>query len=72
VIRPLPAGAAEKILARQAARQARDFAAADRLRDELTDIGVTVIDTPGGQEWTVDARSAAHWSQDHKGAGHGG
>jgi cysteinyl-tRNA synthetase len=72
VIRPLPAGAAEKILARQAARQARDFAAADRLRDELTGIGVTVIDTPGGQEWTVDARSAAHWSQDHKGAGHGG
>lgn len=53
--RPLPAGAAEKLRARQAARQARDFPAADRLRDELAAIGVTVADTPGGQEWTVGA-----------------
>ncbi len=53
--RPLPAGAAEKLQARQAARQAGDFAAADRLRDELTAVGVAVTDTPGGQEWTVRA-----------------
>jgi len=51
--RPLPAGAMAKLQARQAARQARDFAAADRLRDELAAIGVAVADTPGGQEWTV-------------------
>src|SRR6266705_1649140 len=40
--RPLPAGAAEKLQARQAARQARDFAAADRLRDALASMGVIV------------------------------
>jgi cysteinyl-tRNA synthetase len=56
VTRPLPAGAAEKLRARQAARQARDFAAADRLRDELATVGVTVTDTPGGQHWTVGPR----------------
>jgi len=53
--RPLPAGAAEKLQARQAARQAREFAAADRLRDDLAAMGVIVRDTPGGQEWTVNA-----------------
>jgi cysteinyl-tRNA synthetase len=52
-VTPLPAAAAAKLQARQAARSARDFAAADRLRDELAAIGVTVADTPGGQEWTV-------------------
>src|SRR6266536_2780862 len=56
VTRPLPAGAAEKLRARQAARQARDFAAADRLRDELAAVGVTVTDTPGGQHGTVGPR----------------
>jgi cysteinyl-tRNA synthetase len=55
MIRPLPAGAAEKLRARRAARQARDFASADRLRDDLAAMGVTVSDTPGGQEWTVRA-----------------
>ena len=54
---PLPAGAAAKLQARQAARQARDFAAADQLRDELAAIGVAVVDTPGGQEWSVSASS---------------
>ena len=52
---PLPAGAAAKLDARGAARDARDFAAADRLRDELAALGVTVTDTPGGQEWTIRA-----------------
>src|SRR5712691_6466321 len=54
---PLPADAAAKLQARQAARQARDFAAADQLRDELAAIGVAVVDTPGGQEWSVSASS---------------
>jgi len=45
------------LAARAAARAARDFAASDRLRDELADHGVTVEDTRDGQRWrrTVEA-----------------
>ena len=43
---------------RAAAREARDFAASDRLRDELAGHGVTVEDTRDGQRWrrNVEAR----------------
>jgi cysteinyl-tRNA synthetase len=44
----LPDGAAELVRARTAARASRDWAAADRLRDELRDLGVEVIDLPDG------------------------
>ena len=37
--------------ARAAARTARDWAASDRLRDELADRGVAVEDTRDGQRW---------------------
>jgi cysteinyl-tRNA synthetase len=50
---PLPEGAQQRLAARQAARAAADWATADRLRDELAGLGVSVSDTPGGQEWTV-------------------
>ncbi len=36
---------------RAAARAARDWAASDRLRDELADRGVAVEDTRDGQRW---------------------
>lgn len=49
----LPAGAADLLAARAKARTARDWAASDRLRDELAGLGVTVSDTTGGQTWTV-------------------
>ena len=49
----LPAGAAERITARERARAARDWTAADRLRDELDAQGVVVVDTPVGTRWTV-------------------
>jgi cysteinyl-tRNA synthetase len=50
---PLPDGARRRLAARQAARAASDWTTADRLRDELAAIGVSVSDTAEGQEWTV-------------------
>jgi cysteinyl-tRNA synthetase len=49
----LPPGAAELLAARANARAARDFAASDRLREELAEIGVAVTDAPEGQRWKV-------------------
>jgi cysteinyl-tRNA synthetase len=49
----LPDGAAALLAARADARTAKDFAASDRLRDELAALGVAVKDTPAGQEWTL-------------------
>jgi cysteinyl-tRNA synthetase len=49
----LPAGAQALLDERAAVRAAKDFAASDRLRDELAAIGVQVKDTPSGQEWTL-------------------
>ena len=43
--------------AREEARARRDFAASDRLRDELASRGVTVEDTRDGQRWRRMARS---------------
>jgi cysteinyl-tRNA synthetase len=43
---------AEALLAsREAARAARDWAASDRLRDELAALGISVEDTRDGQRW---------------------
>jgi cysteinyl-tRNA synthetase len=47
----LPEGAAALLAAREAARANRDFAASDRLRDELAGLGVAVEDTRDGQRW---------------------
>ncbi|HYK95331.1 MAG TPA: cysteine--tRNA ligase [Candidatus Dormibacteraeota bacterium] len=47
----LPAGARELLDAREAARAGRDWAASDRLRDELLALGVAVEDTRDGQRW---------------------
>ena len=35
------------------ARKAKDFAAADRVRDELKAMGVEIVDTPAGTTWKV-------------------
>ena len=34
-------------------RADRQFDQADRIRDELADLGVTLEDTPAGTEWTL-------------------
>ncbi|MEM9663825.1 MAG: cysteine--tRNA ligase [Bacteroidota bacterium] len=42
----------EQLIAdREAARTAKDFAQADALRDELTSLGIEVMDTPDGPKW---------------------
>ena len=42
------------IEARQAARKAKNFAEADRIRDELKAMGITLMDTPQGVKWSKD------------------
>jgi len=42
---------------RQAARQRKDYAASDAIRDALAEAGITVEDTPEGSRWTLAPRS---------------
>ena len=53
VVAVLPEGAQALLDARAEARAAKDFAASDRLRDELAALGVTVADTADGQTWST-------------------
>ena len=43
----------DAIARRTAARRAKDFAAADRIRAELLERGLELMDAPGGTEWRV-------------------
>jgi cysteinyl-tRNA synthetase len=42
---------------RQEARERRDFAAADTVRDQLQAAGIEVADTPSGPRWTLEGRA---------------
>ena len=49
---PVPVEEIERLIEeRQAARRRRDFAAADRIRDDLAERGVLLEDTPSGTRW---------------------
>ena len=49
---PVPVEEIEQLIEdRKAARHRRDFAAADRIRDELADRGVLLEDNPSGTRW---------------------
>jgi len=54
----LPSAAADLLEQRARAREARDFATSDRMRDELAAMGVRVIDTREGQKWEISKRAA--------------
>jgi cysteinyl-tRNA synthetase len=47
----LAAWADERVAARRAARERRDFAASDAIRDELRARGIEIEDTPTGTRW---------------------
>jgi len=47
----LSAWVEERLTARRAARERRDFAAADAVRDEFVARGILVEDTPNGTRW---------------------
>jgi cysteinyl-tRNA synthetase len=42
-----------RIEARTDARRSKDFAEADRIRDELAAQGVELLDSPEGTGWTI-------------------
>ncbi|MEX2582429.1 MAG: cysteine--tRNA ligase [Gemmatimonadota bacterium] len=49
----LAAWVEERLADRADARSARDFARADQIRDELTERGILVEDTPTGARWSI-------------------
>jgi cysteinyl-tRNA synthetase len=44
---------AELLKQREAARERKDFASADAIRDSLAEVGIEVSDTPQGPRWKL-------------------
>jgi cysteinyl-tRNA synthetase len=53
VMAALDALVRDRVAARAIARETRDFATADAIRDDLAAAGVVVEDTPAGARWTL-------------------
>ena len=43
-----------QIAARSQARDAKDWALSDSIRDELNERGIVLMDTPNGIEWKIN------------------
>jgi cysteinyl-tRNA synthetase len=54
-----PGNIEARIAARTAARKAKSFQEADRIRNELKDLGVELFDSPKGTTWTITALQRA-------------
>lgn len=52
----LPKEAEELIRQREEARKAKDWATADKIREQLKAMGVVVEDTPQGVKWRIEKR----------------
>ncbi|MEM2445949.1 MAG: cysteine--tRNA ligase, partial [Candidatus Bathyarchaeia archaeon] len=52
----LPPEAEELIRRREEARKAKDWATADRIREQLRAMGIIVEDTPQGVRWRIVKR----------------
>ncbi|MGC3953369.1 MAG: cysteine--tRNA ligase [Propionicimonas sp.] len=54
-LRPVVDGLVKAMLAqRQEARARKDWAAADAIRDQLSELGLKITDTPTGPEWALE------------------
>mgnify|MGYP002078364403 CR=1 FL=1 len=54
-LRPVVDGLVNALLAqRQEARARKDWAAADAVRDQLSELGLKITDTPNGPEWALE------------------
>ena len=47
----------ELIFQRKVAREEKDFARADEIRDELSSLGITIEDGPKGTTWHVETKT---------------
>jgi len=50
----------DRLAARSAARNARDWASADAIRDELTAAGIVIEDTAAGARWSLHRSKGEH------------